>query len=536
MNHDLNSLLRKKSENKTELTQNLVKIKNDNYKIKNLNIINTKILKLNKKATIEKIIEETKSNTSINNNNKNEQEQNKNIINEKDNITKNKNINSYDYDYNFPEIKINSKNELVKSPEKEEPEFTFIINNKKSRSQFYKKFKRNVSRYNTSINNSDNFCYICLSLDHSCKTDCPIYKRCYKCLKYGHWANNCKEKIEKKCENCKISAHNKEDCLRNPPEIKLVDILLSKKIKIKCAFCDKKNHFICPFSSREKFILNFPNGDKNQNGAKKDYSDTLFCPHCAGNHLKKNCPEINKEKKNKSKSGSNNSNNNTNDKSTLLKYNKDKDKDRDKDKDLKEINSDKNTFLNKKREKRLDFYNLNKKYKKYNNNDISERKTSNFSWTDKTGNNNNNNNYKDTNNDDNWKWNKDYEINWISKNNNRNNYNNNKRNNYYNNYNNYNNFRRNKSMANNYYLKKKSELNTHNIYSKQWNNDYKNKKIRNISNSKTIQLEEENENDFSTKNIYNKNYKWNNNKYQKYNNNNRNNNYGENRKNKGSFY
>ena len=139
-------IAKKKSENKTELTQNLVKIKNDNYKIKNLNIINTKILKLNKKATIEKIIEETKSNTSINNNNKNEQEQNKNIINEKDNITKNKNINSYDYDYNFPEIKINSKNELVKSPEKEEPEFTFIINNKKSRSQFYKKFKRNVSR------------------------------------------------------------------------------------------------------------------------------------------------------------------------------------------------------------------------------------------------------------------------------------------------------------------------------------------------------------------------------------------------------
>ena len=36
-------------------------------------------------------------------------------------------------------------------------------------------------------------CYICLSLNHDNKEECDKYKRCIKCLKYGHLAKNCEE-------------------------------------------------------------------------------------------------------------------------------------------------------------------------------------------------------------------------------------------------------------------------------------------------------------------------------------------------------
>ena len=145
---------------------------------------------------------------------------------------------------------------------------------------------------------SQQFCYICLSKDHLCKKECPKYKRCYKCLKYGHWAKNCEEIIKDKCENCHISAHKKEDCLKFREGIAYEDLFLEiKKNGLKCAFCEQNSHLICPFSTREKYIIKYENeNNKNQNNENKDFSKTLFCPFCAGNHLKKECPELNKNK------------------------------------------------------------------------------------------------------------------------------------------------------------------------------------------------------------------------------------------------
>ena len=165
-----------------------------------------------------------------------------------------------------------------------------------------KKTKRKsyINYNNTSKLNffSQQFCYICLSKDHLCKKECPKYKRCYKCLKYGHWAKNCEEIIKDKCENCHISAHKKEDCLKFREGITYEDLFLYiKKNGLKCAFCEQNSHLICPFSTREKYIIKYENeNNKNQNNENKDFSKTLFCPFCAGNHLKKECPELNKNK------------------------------------------------------------------------------------------------------------------------------------------------------------------------------------------------------------------------------------------------
>ena len=170
-----------------------------------------------------------------------------------------------------------------------------------------KKFKRK-SYFNTTSKSNfifQQFCYICLSKDHLYKKECPKYKRCYKCLKYGHWGKDCEEVIKDKCENCHISAHKKEDCLKFRDEIKNEDLfLVIKKNGLKCAFCEQSSHLICPFSLREKYILKYEknNNIKQNNENVKDYSKILFCPFCAGNHLKKECPEINK----------NNINNNSN--------------------------------------------------------------------------------------------------------------------------------------------------------------------------------------------------------------------------------
>ena len=43
---------------------------------------------------------------------------------------------------------------------------------------------------------------------------------------------------------------------------------------------------------REKFVLNI---NKKNTDDIKDYSNILFCPFCAGNHLKTECPEIQKK-------------------------------------------------------------------------------------------------------------------------------------------------------------------------------------------------------------------------------------------------
>ena len=145
-------------------------------------------------------------------------------------------------------------------------------------------------------NKNKNFCYICLSTDHYNKSECPINKRCNNCLKYGHWADNCKEIIKNKCQNCHCSVHNKEDCLKLNRAITSNELLLYKNKGIGCEFCKNENHLICPFSKREKYILNYEKKNKEQ-----DFTNTLFCPICAGNHLKAKCPQ-NIHYKNKNKS------------------------------------------------------------------------------------------------------------------------------------------------------------------------------------------------------------------------------------------
>lgn len=192
-----------------------------------------------------------------------------------------------------------------------EIELTFLpVPKKKSKKNKFR--PHNVSRYNSP--KIQKFCYICLSTKHSDKNECPKYKRCIKCLKYGHWAKNCEEIIKDKCENCNISAHNKEDCLKFNDGIKYDELLLKKNKGIDCAFCRNKYHLICPFSTREKYILNYGRENKDQ-----DFSNTLFCPFCAGNHLKINCPENinykNISKSNSSKYISENSNLSFNEKS-----------------------------------------------------------------------------------------------------------------------------------------------------------------------------------------------------------------------------
>ena len=189
-----------------------------------------------------------------------------------------------DFDLDIPEIIIKKlPNPKIKNSKRK----SYINNNNTSKSNFI----------------YQHFCYICLSKEHLYKKECPKYKRCYKCLQYGHWAKNCEEILKDKCENCHMSVHKKEDCLKYRDEIKYEDLFLDiKKNGLKCAFCEQSSHLICPFSTREKYILKYEN-EKNNNKVKNneninDFSKILFCPFCAGNHLKKECPEINKNKNN----------------------------------------------------------------------------------------------------------------------------------------------------------------------------------------------------------------------------------------------
>lgn len=187
--------------------------------------------------------------------------------------------------------------------DEEEPE---IIIRKISKKRNHRNFSKNRTPFELP-----KFCYICLSTNHFNKNECPRYKRCFKCLKYGHWAKNCQEILTNKCKNCHTSSHTKEDCLKFKETISYENFFsIMIKNGLKCAFCEKKNHLICPFSKREKYILNYKNDNKvKKNEKNKDFSKTLFCPFCGGNHLKKNCPEIFKETNSNNNKNSNNSNN-----------------------------------------------------------------------------------------------------------------------------------------------------------------------------------------------------------------------------------
>ena len=104
------------------------------------------------------------------------------------------------------------------------------------------------------------FCYICLGKTHI-KKDCPRLQKCFKCLKYGHKSNDCDESLNIKCENCNISIHKKEECLKNPDKISIKDL---KENNLKCRICGNEEHLICKFNNREDIILNFDNNGKDK--------------------------------------------------------------------------------------------------------------------------------------------------------------------------------------------------------------------------------------------------------------------------------
>ena len=175
----------------------------------------------------------------------------------------------------------------------EEPEIIIRKIPKKKINNNNKNFYFNNN--NIKINRySRESCHICLSRNHVDKAVCPKYKRCYKCLTYGHWGKDCNKILNNLCEKCGKSIHNKEDCLRANDNISNNDFVFEiMNNKLNCAFCDNGSHLICPFSIREKYILNVNKKFDNNNEVVKDYSKVLFCSYCGGNHLYKECPEIN---------------------------------------------------------------------------------------------------------------------------------------------------------------------------------------------------------------------------------------------------
>ena len=104
------------------------------------------------------------------------------------------------------------------------------------------------------------FCYICLGKTHI-KKDCPRLQKCFKCLKYGHKSNDCDESLNNKCENCNISIHKKEECLKYPDKILIKDL---KENNLKCRICGSEEHLICKFNNIEDIILDFNNNDKDK--------------------------------------------------------------------------------------------------------------------------------------------------------------------------------------------------------------------------------------------------------------------------------
>ena len=134
-------------------------------------------------------------------------------------------------------------------------------------------------------------CHICLSKDHT-KKYCPKLVRCSNCFEFGHSAQDCQKTLDSVCENCKITIHNREDCLKCPIKIYLKDL---RAEKLSCVFCGSEEHLVCPFSKKKNLILLYEITNKDiENDIdidmnKKDFSQNLFCPNCKENHLRKEC-------------------------------------------------------------------------------------------------------------------------------------------------------------------------------------------------------------------------------------------------------
>ena len=123
------------------------------------------------------------------------------------------------------------------------------------------------------------FCYICLGKSHI-KKNCPRLQKCFKCLKYGHKANNCNESLNNKCENCNISIHNKEECLKCPDKILIKDL---KENNLKCRVCGSEEHLICKFYNREDIILGFNSNDKDKDKSNHDFNKSCVSLHNSNN-------------------------------------------------------------------------------------------------------------------------------------------------------------------------------------------------------------------------------------------------------------
>lgn len=67
--------------------------------------------------------------------------------------------------------------------------------------------------------------------------------------------------MNNKCENCNISIHKKEECLKNPDRILIKDL---KENNLKCRICGSEEHLICKFYNREDIILDFNSNDKDK--------------------------------------------------------------------------------------------------------------------------------------------------------------------------------------------------------------------------------------------------------------------------------
>lgn len=166
-------------------------------------------------------------------------------------------------------------------------------------------------------------CIKCNKIGHE-SSECPNVK-CFKCNRIGHRYYECKApKNIETCDRCKSKGHVGEDCLADPI------VVPSKKIKkLNCYFCGQKGHLICPISKDSLFVINdylsdnvvlsdedeaeAIGNDKNNLNLEEGELETskqlrkvksirifegidnqdiinyVFCPKCAGNHVKEDC-------------------------------------------------------------------------------------------------------------------------------------------------------------------------------------------------------------------------------------------------------